>query len=79
MACAILRRLGIPLQVERSVIRKITEGRNSSAFWIDPRTGKSLSAGEVSNSGVRQFTTPDGWEDALLILEPPTGQVRVPR
>jgi hypothetical protein len=62
--------------VERS---KFTEGPHASAFWIDPRTGKSVPIGEVSNSGVQQFTTPEGWEDALLILESPTGRARVPR
>ena len=55
---------------------KFTEGSQASASWIDPRTGKSVSIGEVPNSGVQQFTTPEGWEDALLILESPGGRVR---
>jgi Protein of unknown function (DUF4038)/Putative collagen-binding domain of a collagenase len=50
---------------------KLFAGIQRRAFWIDPRTGKSVSIGEVPNSGVQQFTTPDGWEDALLILESP--------
>jgi len=58
---------------------KFTGERQASAFWIDPRTGKSVSIGEVPNSGVRQLTTPEGWEDALLILESPRGRARVPR
>ncbi len=62
--------------VDRS---KLTEERPARAFWIDPRTGKSLSIGEVPNSGVQQFTTPDGWEDALLILESPSRRASVPQ
>ena len=58
---------------------KFTEGRQASAFWIDPRTGKSVSIGEVPNSGVQQFTTPEGWEDALLILESPKRRPLAPR
>ncbi len=48
---------------------KFTAGKQASAFWIDPRTGASVSIGKVPNSGVGEFTTPEGWEDALLILE----------
>ena len=36
--------------------------------WIDPRTGESQPAGHFANTGVVSFTTPDGWEDALLVL-----------
>jgi len=39
------------------------------AFWIDPRSGDTRPAGTVPSSGVKSFSTPDGWEDALLILE----------
>jgi len=39
------------------------------AFWLDPRTGESKPAGRLSNSGVQSFSTPEGWEDALLVLE----------
>jgi hypothetical protein len=39
------------------------------ARWVDPRTGKSRDAGRGDRIGVRSFTTPTGWEDALLILE----------
>ncbi len=38
------------------------------ALWIDPRTGESQAAGHFPNTGVASFTTPDGWEDALLVL-----------
>jgi Putative collagen-binding domain of a collagenase len=38
-------------------------------MWIDPRTGKSVSIGKVPSKGIGEFTAPEGWEDALLILE----------
>lgn len=38
-------------------------------FWIDPRTGASVALGRLANTGVESFSTLDGWEDALLILE----------
>jgi Putative collagen-binding domain of a collagenase len=60
--------------VDRS---KFTAASVANGSWIDPRTGKSISIGDVPNSGGQQFTTPDGWEDALLILESPGGRVRV--
>jgi hypothetical protein len=40
----------------------------ADAFWIDPRTGGSQDAGRFVNTGVASFSTPDGWEDALLVL-----------
>jgi len=39
------------------------------AMWIDPRTGDSVPAGEYNARGTVEFTTPDGWEDALLVVE----------
>jgi len=44
-------------------------GAGVTAFWIDPRTGDAVPAGTFANSGQRSFSTPDGWEDALLVLE----------
>ncbi|MFC1718022.1 putative collagen-binding domain-containing protein, partial [Candidatus Poribacteria bacterium] len=41
---------------------------SADALWIDPRTGESQAAGSFANTGVASFTTPDGWEDALLVL-----------
>ena len=40
------------------------------ARWIDPRTGDATPAGSFTNTAVQSFSTPPGWEDALLILEP---------
>ena len=41
---------------------------SADALWIDPRTGESQAAGRFANTGVASFITPDGWEDALLVL-----------
>jgi hypothetical protein len=48
---------------------KITAAKEVVARWIDPRTGGTVAAGRFSNAGVQSFSTPEGWEDALLILE----------
>jgi len=40
----------------------------ADASWIDPRTGESQAAGRFVNTGIASFSTPDGWEDALLVL-----------
>jgi len=40
-----------------------------NAFWVNPQTGDAVPAGTFPNSGQRSFSTPDGWEDALLVLE----------
>jgi hypothetical protein len=40
-----------------------------SASWVNPKTGDAMPAGSFPNSGQRFFSTPDGWEDALLILD----------
>ena len=40
-----------------------------SVFWVNPITGDPKPVGQESNTGVKSFSTPDGWEDALLILE----------
>jgi hypothetical protein len=48
----------------------ITAGKRVKAFWIDPVTGVSKAIGNFKNKGVRSFSTPETWEDALLIVEP---------
>jgi len=50
-------------------LNKLAAGSTVKAFWIDPRTGEPQTAGRPANSGSESFSTPDGWEDALLILE----------
>ena len=39
------------------------------AAWIDPRTAEATQIGDFSNTHPRSFSTPDGWEDALLLLK----------
>jgi hypothetical protein len=51
-------------------MNKVAATGKVNASWIDPITGKSVPAGSFSNTGVESFSTPDGWEDAILILEP---------
>jgi hypothetical protein len=45
-------------------------GREAQARWIDPRTAEPVPAGSHPTTGTASFTTPGGWEDALLVLEP---------
>jgi hypothetical protein len=40
------------------------------ARWIDPKTGNSTATGSFPNTSTQSFSTPEGWEDAILILEP---------
>jgi hypothetical protein len=50
-------------------LAKITATGQAQASWIDPRTGDAKAVGRLSNKGTTDFTTPAGWEDALLVLE----------
>ncbi len=43
-------------------------GAKAEARWTDPKTGESTPAGSFSNTGTQSFSTPEGWEDAILIL-----------
>jgi hypothetical protein len=54
-------------------MNKISPAGKVNASWVDPRTGESVSAGSFSNAGIESFSTPDGWEDALLIVESSVG------
>jgi hypothetical protein len=44
-------------------------GTKVAASWVDPRSGDSIPAGRLAGQGVESFRTPDGWEDAILVLE----------
>ena len=44
-------------------------GAEVEAFWVDPRSAEPVPIGRFANKGVESFSTPNGWEDALLILE----------
>jgi len=49
-------------------VNRLAPKGSVTARWIDPRTGDSVSAGSPANAGVKSFSMPAGWEDALLIL-----------
>jgi hypothetical protein len=53
-------------------LSKMAQGRGVTAFWIDPRNANRQSIGTLSSTGTQAFSTPAGWEDALLILDPTT-------
>ncbi len=57
---------GATVSVDRG---KLAGGGAAAAFWVDPRTGATQTVGQVPAQGVGEFTTPEGWEDALLVLE----------
>ena len=42
---------------------------NVNVFWVNPITGVSTPMGQEAGASVKHFSTPDGWEDALLVLE----------
>jgi len=46
----------------------LSSGSEAEALWVDPRNGKSISIGSFAAKGMKSFSTPDGWEDSLLIL-----------
>ncbi len=48
----------------------------AQASWVDPKTGEEKPIGSYRNSGVRTFTTPAGWEDAVLLLARPKRKVK---
>ncbi len=50
-------------------MQKIANKSAVNAFWIDPRNGDRSSIGRFANTGDQPFSTPPGWEDALLVLE----------
>jgi hypothetical protein len=50
-------------------MNKLASGQRARANWVDPRNGHSESAGSFTTVGEEAFSTPAGWEDALLVLE----------
>jgi hypothetical protein len=54
-------------------MNKIIAGNKVNVFWIDPKNSNSVPIGGFPNTGVKHFSTPDGWEDAILILETSAG------
>ncbi len=50
-------------------MRGIVKGATAKASWIDPTTGTGDEIGGLPARGVRSFSTPEGWHDALLLIE----------
>ncbi len=48
-------------------------GPKVNVSWINPVTGEPAPVGQETNTGVKSFSTPEGWEDSLLILEAAEG------
>jgi hypothetical protein len=40
-----------------------------TASWTDPRNGQVVRVGSAARAGIEQFRAPEGWDDALLLLE----------
>lgn len=49
---------------------KNTASDSSQATWINPQTGKQQETGILKNDNSSTFSTPEGWEDALLLIQP---------
>ena len=47
----------------------ITAGSEVRACWIDPTSGEQSSVGAFSTESCPTFTSPQGWEDAVLLVE----------
>jgi hypothetical protein len=52
-----------------SVDMSTIAGEAARASWVNPSTAEPVAIGHLANTGVVLFSTPDGWEDALLLLE----------
>nr|CAA9254396.1 GH140 [uncultured Armatimonadetes bacterium] len=48
---------------------RITASRAARATWIDPRTGARSAVGAFPTAAPHAFTTPQGWPDALLLVQ----------
>ena len=49
---------------------KAGAGKKMTATWIDPRNGKKALIGKLPRRGVKTFSTPAAWEDAVPVIEP---------
>jgi len=48
---------------------KMAAAPEVAASWRDPRSGDETTIACLPTTGTREFTTPSGWEDAVLVLE----------
>jgi uncharacterized protein DUF4038/collagenase-like protein with putative collagen-binding domain len=47
----------------------ITASRTAQAYWVDPTNTQRQDAGLFAANAAADFTTPEGWEDAVLLVE----------
>ena len=52
-------------------------GTRVRGFWCNPQSGEETAIEPLTNKGVKAFSTPEGWEDALLVLETAGGAPRL--
>lgn len=50
-------------------MEKIATAKSARATWIDPKTGARTTIGVFPTTGTRAFSSPQGWPDALLLIE----------
>ncbi len=65
--------LSSPTTVELQLDR--LKGRKLNATWISPTTGHLICKTAYFAGGVKRFTTPVGWPDAILLLQRNTPEV----
>ncbi len=65
---AVVAYLSSPTTVALNM-NKITAGKSVRAVWINPKTGNEVVIGNFPNEQTQSFTTPTGWEDAVLFLK----------
>lgn len=62
-----------------SVAMNKLRSRRVEAYWVDPKTGDSTFVSAYPNNATQSFTTPSGWEDAVLLLVAPSGSKKLRR
>jgi hypothetical protein len=50
-------------------LETLTAGKQARAEWINPASGAREPAGMFARTGTEAFTSPPGWEDAVLFVE----------
>jgi len=60
--------LSVPATV-RVDVSALKHGVTFRATWIDPRTGAKTDAGMQRTDEAKSYTSPDGWEDAVIAFK----------
>jgi len=58
---------------------KITAADSAAAWWVDPTSGVRTKIGTYRATGTRVFAQPNGWQDAVLLLEKSDGVTAIRR